>query len=67
VISSSSLTASRLLPVEIRQWFLSRVADALSNIRHPADGRVRRAITDVLNSVRTPIPLGLFDQWQGRR
>jgi len=59
------VTASRLLPVEIREWFLGRVADALSNIRNPADAEVQRAISDLLNSVKTPIPLGLFDRCEG--
>ena len=61
------VTASRLLPVEIREWFLSRIADALSNVRHPADAEVQKAISDLLNSVKTPIPLGLFDRCEGWR
>ena len=61
------ITASRLLPQEIRQWFLSRVSDELSNKPHPADADVQRAITDVLTSVKTPIPLDLFAQCEGWR
>jgi hypothetical protein len=59
--------AASLLPIEIRSWFLRRVADALSNIQHPADHQVARAITEVLDSVRMPIPLDLFDQCEGQR
>ena len=59
------ITASRLLPQEIRQWFLGRVSDALSNNQHPADDQVQLAITDVLTSVKTPIPLDLFARCEG--
>ena len=51
--------AAKLLPPEIRDWFLRRVADELGNICHPARDDVHEAITRVLATVNMTLPLYL--------
>ena len=51
--------AAKLLPLEIRDWFLRRVADELGNIRHPSSDDVHEAITRVLATVNMTLPLYL--------
>ena len=51
--------AAKLLPLEIRDWFLRRVADELGNVRHPSSDDVHEAITRVLATVNMTLPLYL--------
>jgi hypothetical protein len=51
--------AARLVPPEVRDWFLTRVANHLSSKPHPTDRDVQRALTDTLTSVHVAVPISL--------
>jgi len=46
---------ARFVPVEVRDFYLRSVSDALGNKQQPSDAEVFRAVRDVLTAVRVPI------------
>jgi hypothetical protein len=48
-------TGARFMPPETRDYFLRRVADALSNTKTPTDAQVFVAVRDVLTATRVPV------------
>ena len=51
--------AARLVPPQVRDWFLQRIADYLSGKSHPTDRDLQRALTETLTSVHVAVPLSL--------
>jgi len=48
-------TGARFVPVEVRDFYLRSVSDALGNVRQPSNADVYKAVTDVLTSVKVPV------------
>ena len=46
---------ARFIPPEVRDFYLRKVSDLLSNIKRPTDAEVYRAVRDVLTAVRVPV------------
>jgi len=46
---------ARFIPPEVRDFYLRRVSDALSNTKPPTDAEVFRAVQAVLTAVRVPV------------
>ena len=46
---------ARFIPPEVRDFYLRKVSDLLSNIKQPSDAEVFRAVRDVLEAVQVPV------------
>jgi hypothetical protein len=57
---------ARFIPPEVREFYLRKVSDALSNTKQPTDADVYKAVNAVLTSVRVPVyHLGAHDVGDG--
>ena len=46
---------AKFIPPEVRDFYLRRVSDLLSNIKQPSDAQVFRAVREVLTATRVPV------------
>jgi hypothetical protein len=46
---------ARFVPVEVRDFYLRSVSDALGNKQEPTDADVYKAVNDVLTAVKVPV------------
>jgi hypothetical protein len=53
---------SLLLPMEVRSWFLEATATRLGGTTEPTDADLQNAVIGVLESVKIPVPIDLFER-----